>query len=112
MIHEFSRTEMLIGTDGLERLSRSCVAVFGVGGVGSHAIEALGRSGVGKLALVDNDTVALTNINRQSIALHSTLGRFKTQVMKEKLTDINLNARVMTLEQFVLPENLEAVLAL
>ena len=109
MIHEFSRTEMLIGTDGLERLSRSCVAVFGVGGVGSHAIEALGRSGVGKLALVDNDTVALTNINRQSISLHSTLGRFKTQVMKEKLTDINLNARVMTLEQFVLPENLEAV---
>lgn len=109
MIHEFSRTEMLIGTDGLERLSRCCVAVFGVGGVGSHAIEALGRSGIGKLALVDNDTVALTNINRQSIALHSTLGRFKTQVMKEKLADINPNARVMALEQFVLPENLESV---
>ena len=109
MIHEFSRTEMLIGNAGLEALKGSHVAVFGVGGVGSHAIEALARSGVGQLTLVDNDTVSLTNRNRQSIALHSTVGQYKTQVMKQKLTDINPDCRVSTFETFVLPDNMDAL---
>ncbi len=109
MIHEFSRTEMLIGNAGLEALKGSHVAVFGVGGVGSHAIEALARSGVGQLTLVDNDTVSLTNINRQSIALHSTVGQYKTQVMKQKLADINPDCCVSTFETFVLPDNMDAL---
>lgn len=109
MIHEFSRTGMLIGETGLRALAESRVAVFGVGGVGSHAIEALARSGVGQLTLVDNDTVSLTNINRQSIALHSTVGQYKTQVMKQKLTDINPDCRVSTFETFVLPDNMDAL---
>lgn len=100
---------MLIGEAGLNALGASRVAVFGVGGVGSHAIEALARSGVGSLALVDNDTVSLTNINRQSIALHSTVGRYKTQVMKEKIADINPDCRVSVFETFVLPDNLETL---
>ena len=85
MINEFSRTEMLIGSQGIMSLKAATVVVFGVGGVGSHAIEALARCGVGRLVLVDNDTVSLTNVNRQSIAMHSTIGRPKTQVMKEKI---------------------------
>ncbi len=108
MIHEFSRTELLIGQDGLKRLASSVVLVFGVGGVGSHCIEALARSGVGHLILTDPDQVALTNINRQSIAAHSTLGRYKTHVMKERILDINPKATVDTREQFILPDNLEA----
>ena len=75
-VHEFSRTELLIGEEGLQRLRHATVMILGVGGVGSHCIEALARSGVGKLILVDNDTVSLTNINRQSIAYHSTVGRY------------------------------------
>ena len=74
MVNEFSRTELLIGEEGLKRLKSAGVLVFGVGGVGSHCIEALARSGVGRLCLVDNDTVSLTNINRQSIAYHRTVG--------------------------------------
>ena len=83
-MHEFSRTELLLGAEGLEKLKQASVMVFGVGGVGSHCIEALARSGVGKLILIDNDTVSLTNINRQSIAYHSTVGRYKTEVMRER----------------------------
>lgn len=83
--------------------------VFGVGGVGSHCIEALARCGIGKLILIDNDKVSLTNINRQSIALHSTIGQYKTNVMKEKIRDISPETEVITYEQFVLPENLEQV---
>ncbi|MGN0372006.1 MAG: ThiF family adenylyltransferase [Enterocloster sp.] len=109
MVHEFSRTEMLIGSQGIKALSRATVAVFGVGGVGSHAVEALARCGIGRLVLVDNDTVSLTNINRQSIAFHSTIGRFKTQVMKEKIADISPETRVLTLEEFVLPDNLDSL---
>ena len=90
MINEFSRTELLLGTDGMERLKKASVMVFGIGGVGSHCVEALARSGVGTLILIDNDTVSLTNINRQSIALHSTEGRYKTEVMKEKIADISV----------------------
>lgn len=103
----YSRTELLIGAQGLERLRGASVMVFGVGGVGSHCIEALARSGVGRLVLVDNDTVSLTNMNRQSIAYHSTIGRYKTEVMRERLQDINPDISVETYERFVLPDNLE-----
>lgn len=107
MIHEFSRTQLLIGMGGLEKLSSSTVMVFGVGGVGSHCIEALARCGIGRLILVDPDEVALTNINRQSIAYHSTVGQFKTKVMERRIQDINPKAQVLTFERFILPENLE-----
>ena len=83
--------------------------VFGVGGVGSHCIEALARSGVGKLILIDNDTVSLTNINRQSIAYHSTVGKYKTKVMEERIRDICPEIQVVTYELFVLPDNLETL---
>lgn len=78
MLNEFSRTELLLGSDGISKLKKASVAVFGVGGVGSYIAEALARSGVGNITLVDNDTVNITNINRQLIALHSTLGMPKT----------------------------------
>ena len=83
--------------------------VLGVGGVGAHGIEALARSGVGRLILVDNDKVSLTNINRQSIAYHSTIGRYKTEVMKERIADICPETQVTTHETFILPENLEEI---
>ena len=83
--------------------------VLGVGGVGSHCIEALARSGVGRLILVDNDKVSLTNINRQSIAYHSMIGRYKTEVMKERIADICPETQVTTHETFILPENLEEI---
>ena len=108
--HAFSRTEMLIGTEGLERLEQSHVAVFGAGGVGSHCIEALARSGVGTLSLIDHDTVSLTNINRQSMAFFSTIGRRKTEVLKERIADIAPDCRVYTWETFVLPENVNALM--
>ena len=110
MINEFSRTELLLGTDRMERLKKASVMVFGIGGVGSHCVEALARSGVGTLILIDNDTVSLTNINRQSIALHSTEGRYKTEVMKEKIADICPEIRVRTYERFVLTDNLGDIL--
>ncbi len=102
---------MLIGTDGMEVLARSQVAVFGLGGVGSHAAEALARGGVGKLFLADHDTVSLTNLNRQIIALHSTVGRGKAQVMKERIRDICPETEVTLCETFVLPENLAEVMS-
>lgn len=107
MIHEFSRAELLLGAEGLKQLQKARVMVLGVGGVGSHCIEALARSGVGHLLLVDNDTVSLTNINRQSIAFHSTIGQYKTKVMEERIRDICPETKVTTYETFVLPENLE-----
>ncbi|WP_455055022.1 tRNA threonylcarbamoyladenosine dehydratase [Merdimonas faecis] len=109
MIHEFSRTELLIGEEALGKLRRTTVLVLGVGGVGSHCIEALARSGMGRLILVDNDKVSLTNINRQSIAYHSTVGRYKTEVMKERIHDICPETEVLTYETFVLPENIEEI---
>lgn len=110
MINEYSRTGMLLGNEGIERLKNAAVMVFGVGGVGSHCIEALARSGVGRLILIDNDTVSITNINRQSIAYHSTVGQLKTEVMKERIRDINPDIRVTTYETFVLPDNLGRIL--
>ena len=109
MITEFSRTEMLIGPEAVSALKHSTIVIFGVGGVGSHAIEALARSGAGRLVLIDNDTVSLTNINRQSIALHSTIGQYKTQVMAKKIHDICPHTSVHTFEEFVLPNTLEGL---
>lgn len=109
MIHEFSRTELLIGEEGLERLANATVMVLGVGGVGSHCIEALARSGVGTLILVDNDKVSLTNINRQSIAYLSTVGDYKTKLMKDRIDDISTRTNVYTYETFVLPDNLQTI---
>lgn len=109
MVNEFSRTELLIGTDGVERLKNATVMVLGVGGVGSHCIEALARSGVGTLILVDNDRVSLTNINRQSIAYQSTVGEYKTKLMKDRIHDICHTTEVVAHEMFVLPDNLESL---
>lgn len=107
MLNEFSRTELLLGEENIEKLRNTCIMVLGVGGVGSHCIEALARSGVGKLILVDNDTVSLTNINRQAIAFHSTVGKYKTKVMEEQIRDICPQTEVITYEMFVLPDNVE-----
>ena len=101
----FSRTEMLIGADSVKTLKTKKVIVFGVGGVGSAAVEALARAGVGSISLVDNDTVNVTNINRQLIATHSTVGRPKTEVAKERVLDINPNAEVTCFNLFFTPEN-------
>lgn len=109
MTHTFSRTELLIGEAGLKALQQATVMVLGVGGVGSHCIEALARSGVGCLILVDNDTVSLTNINRQSIAYHSTVGEYKTKLMKDRIQDISPQIEVITYETFILPENLQEI---
>ena len=109
MKNEFSRTELLIGTEAEARVRDASVMVFGVGGVGSHCIEALARCGVGKLTLIDNDRVSLTNINRQSIAYHSTVGRYKTEVMRERIRDICPDICVDTYEMFVLPDNIDAL---
>lgn len=89
-----SRTEMLIGKDGVERLKNSRVAVFGVGGVGGYAVEALARAGVGDITLVDSDRVALSNINRQIIATHESVGKYKCEVMRERILSINPEAKV------------------
>lgn len=104
MQNQFSRTEILLGKCGVERLKKSRVAVFGIGGVGGYVAEALTRSGVGALDLIDNDEVSLTNINRQIIALHSTVGRPKVDVMKERILDINPECNVHIFQCFYLPE--------
>lgn len=107
MADQFSRLRLQIGQEALDRLQASHVAVFGIGGVGGHCVEALARSGVGALDLIDNDTVSLTNLNRQLIALHSTVGRYKVDVMAERIADINPGCRVKTFRTFYLPENAE-----
>ncbi len=104
MQNQFSRTEILLGKDGIDCLKKSRVAVFGIGGVGGYVAEALARSGVGALDLIDNDEVSLTNINRQIIALHSTVGRPKVDVMKERILDINPECNVRIFQCFYLPE--------
>ena len=101
----FSRTEILLGKEAVERLKNAHVAVFGIGGVGGHAAEALIRSGVGRLTIVDNDTVSITNINRQIIALHSTVGMLKTDVAKARFLDINPDADIRAINAFYTPEN-------
>ena len=101
---QFSRTALLIGEEGLKKLKNARVAVFGVGGVGGYVVEALARSGVGSLELIDKDVVSLSNINRQIIALHSTVGRLKTEVAAERARDINPDIDVTVRNVFYLPE--------
>lgn len=108
MSEQFTRTEMLLGEAAMRRLSGAHVAVFGIGGVGSYAVEALVRSGVGELTLVDPDTVSESNINRQLIALHSTVGQKKTAVAAARARDINPDVKLHTSELFFLPENADA----
>ena len=105
----FSRTQLLLGADALEKLKKSHVAVFGVGGVGGYVVEALARTGVGEITLIDNDKVSASNINRQIIALRSTVGEYKTQVAKNRLLDINPQMKVHTKEFFVLPETVDEI---
>ena len=105
MKEEFSRTALLLGEDGVNRLSQATVAVFGVGGVGSYCVEALARAGVGTLILFDNDRVAASNINRQLIALQSTIGMLKTEAAAQRIADINPECRVVQYPVFFLPEN-------
>lgn len=102
---ENSRTEMLLGAEGVEKLARARVAVFGVGGVGGYAVEALARAGVGAIDLFDSDTVSRSNINRQIVALQSTVGKAKVEVMRERIADINPDCLVTAHEVFYLPEN-------
>lgn len=104
MLHEYSRMELLTGEEGLMRLRKARVAVFGIGGVGSYTVEALARCGIGTLILVDNDVVSLTNLNRQLIALHSTIGQAKTKVMKERIRDIDPEIVVHTYETFFMED--------
>ncbi|MFA6507008.1 MAG: tRNA threonylcarbamoyladenosine dehydratase [Treponemataceae bacterium] len=105
MLGPFSRTELLLGPEAMEILAASTVAVFGIGGVGSYAAEALARTGIGSFILVDDDCVCLTNINRQIIAARSTVGKPKVVVMKERILDINPNAQVSIFEEFYNAEN-------
>lgn len=101
----FERTELLLGSEAMNRLAAARVAVFGIGGVGGHAAEALARSGVGMLDIIDKDKVSPSNINRQIVATISNIGRYKTDVMKERIRDINPDAVVNTYQCFFLPEN-------
>ncbi len=104
----FSRTALLIGEEGVKKLKKARVAVFGVGGVGGYIVEALARSGVGRLDLIDKDTVSKSNVNRQIIALHSTVGRYKTEVAAERAKDINPEIEVRCHNVFYLPETADA----
>ena len=108
MITQFSRTELLIGAEGAEKLKNSRVAVFGLGGVGGYVVEALARAGVGTLDLVDNDVVSLSNINRQILALHSTIGILKTEAARQRLLDINPNLKIVRHNCFYLPETADS----
>ena len=105
MLNQFSRTQLLLGPEGMERLAASRVAVFGIGGVGGAACEALSRSGVGALDLIDDDRVCLTNLNRQIIATRRTVGQYKADAMRERILEINPDAKVQVHKCFFLPEN-------
>ncbi|MBP1549447.1 MAG: tRNA threonylcarbamoyladenosine dehydratase [Oscillospiraceae bacterium] len=104
-MNQFSRSELLLGRAGMDRLKNSRVAVFGIGGVGGHAAEALARTGVGKLDLFDNDTVSLTNVNRQIVATLDKVGEYKVDVMKERIAQINPEAEVNAYRCFFMPDN-------
>ena len=105
MTEQFARTKILLGHEAMERLARARVAVFGIGGVGGHVCEALARSGVGAFDLIDDDRVCITNLNRQIIATHRTIGRYQTEVMRERIREINPEADVRVHQCFFLPEN-------
>lgn len=104
MLNQFSRTELLFGKEAMEILKQSRVAVFGIGGVGGYTVEALARSGVGTIDLIDDDKVCLTNLNRQIIATRKTIGKYKTDVMRERILEINPDAKVNVHKCFFLPE--------
>ena len=105
MLNQFSRTELLFGSEALAKLKKAHVAVFGIGGVGGHVVEALARSGVGSFDLIDNDTVAITNINRQIIATLDTVGQPKVEAMRQRILSINPEAEITLHQCFFLPEN-------
>ena len=105
MLNKFSRTELLIGKEGIEKLKNAKVAVFGIGGVGSYVVEGLVRAGIGKFILVDNDEVELTNLNRQIIATTKTIGKAKVEVAKERILEINSNAKVEIHKEFFMPDS-------
>ncbi|MTI71724.1 MAG: tRNA threonylcarbamoyladenosine dehydratase [Firmicutes bacterium] len=111
MLHEFSRTELIIGTKGLNKLKESTIAVFGIGGVGTFAVEGLARSGVGRFIIVDDDDICLTNINRQIHATRKTVGKSKVKVMKERINDINPNAKVIAYKELYNSESAEKLLS-
>lgn len=104
MLNQFSRTQLLLGKESIQVLNKAHIAVFGIGGVGGYVVEALVRSGIQNIDIVDNDTVCISNINRQIIATHSSLGKYKVDVMKERILDINPQAQVETFKCFYLPE--------
>ena len=103
MLDQFSRTELLIGKSGIEKLQKSKVAIFGIGGVGSFVVEGLARAGIGNFVLIDNDEISITNLNRQIIATHKTIGRPKVEVAKERILEINPNASVDVYQEFFMP---------
>ena len=105
MLNQFSRTELLIGKDGLEKLKNLKIAVFGIGGVGSFVVEGLARSGIENFVLIDNDTICLTNLNRQIHATTKTIGMYKVDVMKQRILDINPDANIEIYKEFYLPES-------
>ena len=107
MLNQFSRTELLLGKEAMEKLAASRVAVFGIGGVGGYTVEALARSGVGAIDLIDDDKVCLTNINRQIIATRKTVGKYKVDVAAERIADINPEVKVCTYKIFYTPETAE-----
>lgn len=104
MLNQFSRTELMLGSEGMEALSRARVAIFGIGGVGGFTVEALVRSGVGHFDIIDDDKVCITNINRQLIATRKTVGKYKVDIMKERILEINPKATVTTHQCFYTPE--------
>lgn len=105
MLNQFSRTELLIGKEGMEKLSNAKVAIFGIGGVGSFVVEGLVRAGVGNFILVDDDKVCMTNLNRQIIATRKTVGKLKVEVQKERILEINPNAKVEVYQEFFMPDS-------
>ena len=107
MLNQFSRTELLIGKEGIEKLKDAKVAVFGIGGVGSFVVEGLARAGIGNFILIDDDKICLTNLNRQIIATRKTIGKYKVEVAKERILEINPNANVEIYQEFFMPESKE-----
>ena len=104
MLNQFSRTQLLLGAEGMQKLASSRVAVFGIGGVGGYTVEALARSGIGALDIIDDDKICLTNINRQIFATRSTVGKYKVDVAAERIADINANCKVTAYKTFFMPD--------
>ena len=104
MLNQFSRTQLIFGIEAMEKLSQSCVAIFGVGGVGGYTIEALARSGVGAIDLIDDDRICLTNLNRQLLSTRDTVGQYKVDVAEKRIHSINPDCKVITHKTFYMPE--------